>query len=120
MIYPLLAELEAARHVYNFFSFNLELAVLMSGIIASFLVALTYFSPIILPVSAFLRGRIKIPRNAILGVFCFFLFLHWIGFQTASWLLTLTSPTLVLLTITLTLQALINGLRLAHQKLAPK
>jgi hypothetical protein len=71
MIYLLLVELEAVKAVYPLLSFSPELAVLTVGVLASMLIALTYLSPFAFLASAFLGGRVRLPKNLFQGCFFF-------------------------------------------------
>ncbi|WP_455279700.1 COG1470 family protein [[Eubacterium] cellulosolvens] len=48
-LYPLLGILHMSSIVYTFFEDNSEIAVFMSGIVASFLIGTVYFTPIFIP-----------------------------------------------------------------------
>ncbi|MEM2680777.1 MAG: M6 family metalloprotease domain-containing protein [Candidatus Bathyarchaeia archaeon] len=57
ILYPLLKILYLTKIFYSFLSFNPELAVISSGVLASFLIGLTYLTPLILPLSFFIIKR---------------------------------------------------------------
>ncbi|MBS7656036.1 M6 family metalloprotease domain-containing protein [Candidatus Bathyarchaeota archaeon] len=57
ILYPLLLILHLTKIFYSFLSFNPELAVIASGVLASALIGLTYLTPLALPLSIFIVKR---------------------------------------------------------------
>lgn len=110
-IYPLLAELEVAKKIYQILAFNPEIAILAAGLVASMLIALTYLAPPALLALALLRGRIRLHWKLTAELLASFIILHLVSLQTVSWLLSVTAPAIVLLTLTLTLQAVVGSLK---------
>ena len=111
LIYPLLAELEVAKKIYQILAFNPEIAILAVGLVASMLVALTYLTPPALLALALLKGRIRLYWKLTAELLASFIILHLVSLQTVNWLLSVTAPTIVLLTLTLTLQAVVGSLK---------
>jgi len=63
LLYPLIGILHLAATTYSLFSFNPELAVVVSGLIASSLIGIIYFAPIVL-ILCFIK-KVKIPTKAL-------------------------------------------------------
>jgi len=104
-IYPLIGILTLASLAYHLFAFNPELAITVTGLIASGLIGITYFTPITLPIIYSLRHRIKNKKKILAYLFAFWL----ISFPMmiiaeafkAGLLMKIGSSMLVLTTITL-------------------
>ena len=65
VLYPLIGILHLAAATYSLLSFNPELAVLVSGLIASFLIGLAYFGPVVFVLR--LGKKLRVPTRALLG-----------------------------------------------------
>jgi len=72
LLYPLIGILHVAESVFSVLSFNAELGVVMSGLVASFLIAVVYIVPWVLILYA--KKRVRIPHR-ILQVATFL----WLG-----------------------------------------
>ena len=59
-LYPLLGILRISSITYSFFEYNSEIAVFMSGIIASFLIGTVYFTPIFIPLLRRKKSHLRI------------------------------------------------------------
>ena len=111
-IYPLIYSLELSREVSRLMSPFPEIAVLVSGLVASSLIGLIYFTPITLAAHLILKPKaVKIKINLIylwimLGAS---LILYSIAeFSTSSYLMMLASSMVILSTIVLTIAIMIR------------
>jgi len=101
---PLIAELTVAKAVYDAFSFNSELAVVLAGLVASFLIGLTYFAPIALTISAPVRKKLsaqKLNKTIawLIAILAVFLTLHILALTASSAILKVSSASIVLTTV---------------------
>jgi len=103
-IQPLLVWLEASKQVYILASMSLnpEFAIILAGMLASFLIASTYLVPLVLPLSLAFKARLR-RLNVLLLVFPSSMLLHLLGLKYAGWLLPFSSTAIVLSTMLLTL-----------------
>jgi peptide/nickel transport system substrate-binding protein len=65
VFYPLIGILHLATAAYSLLSFNSELAVVVSGLFASFLIGLTYFGPVVFILR--LVKKLRVPTKALLA-----------------------------------------------------
>jgi len=109
LIYPLLFELEAARKVYQLLSFTPEAAILAAGILVSILIAVSYLAlPALLTSLKFKAGTGSLTK-IFSGLLLTLVAIHLVGLKAAGWLLTLTSPAIVLTTMALTFILMVEG-----------
>ena len=62
-LYPLIGILHLSAAAYSFLSFYPEFAVLVSGLVASFLIGLAYFAPLVFILT--LVKKLRVPTKAL-------------------------------------------------------
>ena len=116
-IYPLIGILTLASLAYRLFAFNPELAITVTGLIASGLIGIAYFTPITLPIIYPLKHRIKNKKKILAHLFTFWLISFPMMIIAEAFkvevIMKIASSMLVLTTITLSTV----GLSLAILKL---
>ena len=78
-LYPLLGILHMSSSVYTFFEDSSEIAVFMSGIVASFLIGTVYFTPIFIPLLYRKRSHLRLVSTFTVMLLSFGFILSIIG-----------------------------------------
>jgi len=94
LLYPLIGMLHLAAMTYDAFPFSAELGVLVSGLVASGLIGLVYFSPLVFCSLAMLKRYRGLALNKGYFKIIATIWLGSLGFVTVSEIFT--SPTLMM------------------------
>ncbi|MEM2846741.1 MAG: CFI-box-CTERM domain-containing protein [Nitrososphaerota archaeon] len=121
-LYPLIGVLHASVKIYDLLSFNPEIGVIASGIFASFMIGLLYFSPIAMMI-LFLLKIAPSKRAIMAGVIACLIALvgAWMSVILQFYELAMvTTSALVLSTITLTMMLAMKGMHVLMTQIRSK
>jgi hypothetical protein len=93
VLYPLIGILHVTSLVFSVFSFLPELGIVISGVVASSLIGLVYFLPVVLLLNFFMKLKVSAKKVRIIG-------LIWVGSIISLVLGEISKSSLIMMTST--------------------